>query len=79
VVARLCAYIGTTLAVLVLRKRHGHREDALKLPGGPLIPLGALVLSIGLLASATLNNLIAGACALLLGAVIYLMRRRDAS
>lgn len=78
VVARLCAYVATALAVLVLRKRHGHREDALQLPGGPLIPLGALTISLGLLASATIGNLIAAACALLLGAVIYLFRRRQA-
>lgn len=78
VVARLCAYIGTTLSVLVLQKRHGRREGALQLPGGPLIPVCALLLSLGLLASATINNLIAGAAALVLGAIIYLFQRKPA-
>jgi amino acid transporter len=78
VVARLCAYIGTTLSVLVLQKRHGQREGALQLPGGPLIPVCALLLSLGLLASATVYNLIAGAAALALGAVIYFFQRKPA-
>src|SRR3546814_11091412 len=38
VVARLCTYIGTSVSVLVLRRRYGDREQALHLPGGPLIP-----------------------------------------
>src|SRR5690606_12944740 len=61
VVARLCTYIGTSLSVLVLRRSHGDRGTALHLPGGPLIPIAATLLSIGLLASATLWNLVAGA------------------
>lgn len=78
VVARLFTYIGTAVAVLVLRRRHGDRPGALQLPGGALIPIAATVLSLGLLASASLQNLVAGAIALLLGAVIYrFWRRRD--
>ena len=71
VVARLFTYIGTSVAVLVLRRRHGDRPDALRLPGGALIPIAATVLSLGLLASASLQNLLAGAVALLLGAAVY--------
>jgi amino acid transporter len=78
VVARLFTYIGTALAVLVLRRRHGDRPGALQLPGGALIPVAATVLSLGLLASASLQNLVAGAIALVLGAAIYrFWRRRD--
>jgi amino acid transporter len=78
VVARLFTYIGTAVAVLVLRRRHGDRPSALQLPGGALIPIAATVLSLGLLASASLQNLVAGAIALLLGAAIYrFWRRRD--
>jgi amino acid transporter len=78
VVARLFTYIGTAVAVLVLRRRHGDRPGALQLPGGALIPIAATVLSLGLLASASLQNLVAGAIALLLGAAIYrFWRRRD--
>lgn len=76
VVARLCAYIGTTLSVLVLQRRYADHPGALKLPGGPLIPLAALILSLGLLASANIGNLLAAAVALVIGAVLYLFRRR---
>lgn len=76
VVARLFTYIGTAVSVLVLRKRHGDQPGAMQLPGGPLIPIAALLLSLGLLASAKVENLIAGAIALVLGAVVYRMRRK---
>jgi amino acid transporter len=79
VVARLCTYIGTTVSVLVLRRRHGGRDGALRLPGGPLVPVAAAVLSIGLLASASLANLAAGAVALALGAVVFAFRRAPAA
>lgn len=75
VVARLCTYIATALSVLVLRRRYGDRDNALHLPGGALIPTAATLLSICLLASASIENLIAGAIALLLGVVIYRFRR----
>lgn len=77
VVARLCAYIGTVLSLLVLQRRYANHPGALKLPGGPVIPVAALLLSLGLLASATLDNLIAAAGALALGAVLYLTRRKS--
>ena len=76
VVARLFTYIGTAVSVLVLRKRYGNQPGAMQLPGGPLIPVVALLLSIGLLASAKVENLVAGAVALLIGAVIYRFRRK---
>ena len=76
VVSRLCTYLGTAGSVLVLRRRHGDREGALRLPGGPLIPIAAIVLSLGLLASAQIANLMAAAIALLIGAVVYRLRRR---
>ncbi|WP_454832770.1 APC family permease [Pseudoxanthomonas wuyuanensis] len=75
VVARLFAYIGTALSVLVLRRRHGNRPDVLQLPGGPAIPVIALLLSLGLLASATWLNLVSAAVALLIGALLYRFRR----
>ena len=45
---RLFAYIGTAAAVLVLAKRYADRPGALKLPGGPLIPVLALLLCLHL-------------------------------
>jgi amino acid transporter len=78
VVARLCTYLATSISVLVLRKRHGDRAGALHLPGGPLIPVAATLLSLGLLASARVSNLVAAAVALLAGALIYRFWRRRA-
>lgn len=76
VVSRLCTYLGTAVSVLVLRRRHGDRAEALQLPGGPSIPILATLLSLGLLASASMQNLIAAAIALAVGAVVYLLRRK---
>ncbi|MGY0797503.1 APC family permease [Lysobacter sp. A286] len=78
VVARLVTYIGTALSVIVLRRRHGNEPQAMRLPGGVLIPVAATALSVALLASAKLENLIAGAIAILIGAVIYHFRRKPA-
>jgi amino acid transporter len=52
VVARLVTYLGTAASVLVLRKRLAGRPDALNLPGGVVIPVLAIVLSLAFLASA---------------------------
>ncbi|CAM5441704.1 hypothetical protein RLIN73S_01375 [Rhodanobacter lindaniclasticus] len=71
VVARLFGYLATAVAVLVLRKHHGHRPGAMHLPGGPAIPIAATLLSLALLASAGVANLVAAAIALLAGALIY--------
>ena len=76
VIARLCTYIGTALSAIVLQRRHGQREGALQLPGGPLIPVLATLLAVGLLASASMQNLVAGALALVVGAVLYRFRRK---
>lgn len=75
VVSRLCTYVGTAASVLVLRHRHGNREGALRLPGGPAIPVAAIALSLGLLASASAANLAAAGVALVLGALIHRFRR----
>lgn len=75
VIARLATYLSTTAAVIVLQRRFADRTDVLKLPGGPLIPVLAILLSLGLLASATWQNLAAGAIALGVGAVLYRFRR----
>jgi amino acid transporter len=76
VVARLVTYVGTAMAVPVLERKLAGRPGALKLPGGPAIPVLALVLSLAFLASADWRNLAAGAMALAVGAVIYALRRR---
>lgn len=75
IIARLSTYIGTAAAVPFLRKKFPRTESTVVLPGGPLIPILALVLSLGLLASATAGNLLAGLAGLVIGAVLYAMRR----
>lgn len=75
VIARMSTYIGTAAAVPFLRRKYPRTEKTVVLPGGPLIPLAALLLSLGLLASATRWNLIAGVIALAVGALLYAFRR----
>lgn len=75
VVSRLCTYLGTAGSVLVLRHRHADHEGALRLPGGPLIPIAAIALSLALLASASAANLVAAGIALLVGAIVHRFRR----
>jgi amino acid transporter len=77
VVARLTTYICTAAAVPVLRRRRTVRPGAVRLPGGPTIPLLALGLSLAFVLSARAEDLIAGAIALTAGSVLYLTRRRD--
>lgn len=76
VVARLATYFGTAAAVPVLRKKLGTSPTGVRLPGGPVIPIAAALLCVGLAASATITNLLAGLLALLAGVPIYLMRRK---
>ncbi|UYC12668.1 APC family permease [Xanthomonas sp. CFBP 8445] len=78
-VTRLFAYIGTAAAVLVLARRYHDRPGALRLPGGPLIPLAALLLALALLLSASWQNLAAAGVALLVGALFYRFPRKDAA
>lgn len=75
VLARLFAYVGTAASVLVLRKRFAGRKGAFELPGGPLIPLLAIGLSLALLTAASWRNLGMAGIAVAVGAVIFAMRR----
>ena len=75
IVARLATYIGTAAAVPVLRRKRAPNPDAFRLPGGPAIPILALLLCLAFLASATMANLIAGAIGLSVGVAIYFLRR----
>jgi APA family basic amino acid/polyamine antiporter len=77
IIARLTTYIGTAAAVPILRRRFGERPGAIRLPGGATIPILAIGLSLALLTSANWKNLLAGAIALAVGALIYRFRRTD--
>jgi basic amino acid/polyamine antiporter, APA family len=74
-VARLATYFGTALAVPVLRRKLP-REGAVRLPGGPVIPIAAALLCVVFALSARKENLIAGAVALVAGGLIYFFWRR---
>ena len=76
VVTRLFTHVGTTTAVMVLRPRFQHLPQAFNLPGGALIPVLALLLSLGLLATASWQNLAAAGLALVIGAGVYKLRRQ---
>ena len=75
VVARLATYLGTAAAVPVLRRKLGSRPGAFRLPGGPLVPAAAALLCVVFAASATRQDLIAGALALAVGLVVWKLRR----
>jgi len=74
-VARLATYFGTALAVPVLRRKLP-QVGAVRLPGGPTIPIAAALLCVAFAASATRANLVAGAIALAVGGVVYGFRRK---
>ncbi len=77
IVARLATYIGTAAALPVLRRKFPVTDDTIRLPGGPTIPVLALVLCVGFLASATAGNLVAGLIGLAVGVAVYLGRRSE--
>jgi APA family basic amino acid/polyamine antiporter len=76
IVARLATYIGTAAAVPVLRRKFAVTEQTIVLPGGPTIPILALLVCVAFLASSTAENLLAGLIALVLGGVLYALRRK---
>jgi amino acid transporter len=76
VIARLFTYLGTTAAIPILRRRFAS-AGGFRLPGGALIPVAATAVGVGLLASASWTNLLAGAAAAAVGGVVYSLRRRE--
>jgi len=77
-IARLATYIGTCLAVPVLRRKLPASPRTIRLPGGPLIPVAALVICLLFLSAAEAKNFVAGGIALAAGALIYASRGRRA-
>ena len=78
VVARLATYLGTAAAIPVLRRRLPRSPGAFRIPGGPVVPMAAVLLTLGLAASATLSNLAAAGVALVVGLLLYAFRRPSA-
>jgi basic amino acid/polyamine antiporter, APA family len=79
VIARLATYIGTAAAVPVLRRKMPGTERSFRLPGGVLIPCLALAMCFYFLSQATAKQLLSGALALAVGALIYVSRRGPAA
>jgi amino acid transporter len=77
IVARLTTSVGTAAAVPVLRRKLRAPEGSFRLPGGPLIPVAAVAISLALAASATRANLVAGAVALAIGFVLERLGSRS--
>ena len=74
VMVRVATFIGTAAAVPILRRRFDDRAG-LRLPLGPAIPIGALLVATALLAGATRASLLTVVVALIAGGVIYVARR----
>lgn len=73
-VARLVIYLAVCSATLVLRRRtpSGDMGPALfRAPLGPVMPVLAMLVALGILAGATIQQLTAGAAALAAGAVLF--------
>ena len=75
-IARMATYMGTSAAVIVLRRKRPATARTIRLPGGPLIPVASLLVCVFFLSSATTRNLVSGAIALAVGAVIYFVGGR---
>jgi amino acid transporter len=75
-VARLVMYLAVCTATLVLRHRLPDAQVGpaeFTAPLGPLVPILASVVALGILAGATSQQLLAGAAALVAGAVLYVV------
>jgi len=78
-IARLATYMGTVLAVPVLRRKMPQTPRTIRLPGGDLIPIAAFAICLLFLSAAEKKNWIGGGIALAVGAVIFFSRRGSAS
>ncbi len=73
-VARLVMYLAVCTATLVLRRRQPDDEMGpaqFTAPFGPIVPVLASVVALGILAGATTQQLLAGAAALVAGAMFF--------
>jgi len=77
-IARTSYYLSTCVALPVLRRKMPNSSRQFALPGGALIPVAAVALSLWLLSGSTLTQAVLGAGALLAGAAIYLVQRWSA-
>jgi basic amino acid/polyamine antiporter, APA family len=81
-VARLLVYVATCASTIHLRNARfaGEvRPATFRLPGGPLIPIVAILISLSILLGATRIQLISGTSALAVGAILYFIAVRGSS
>jgi amino acid transporter len=74
-VTNVATYMAVSAATIRLRHssfRHAVQPAAFVIPMGPLVPLLAIIISLLMLAGATSEQLLAGAVALLAGAVLFI-------
>src|SRR5215831_18193801 len=74
-IARLFYYLTTCVAVPVLRRKMPNSSRQFAVPGGALIPVAAVAVSLWLLSGSTVAQAVLGAGALLTGAAIYLAQK----
>jgi amino acid transporter len=72
-IARLVFSAATCLAVLVLRRQAPASGGSFRAPGGALVPLAAVALSLWLLTGTTLEQRLAGAAAVVAGGLLFLV------
>jgi amino acid transporter len=80
-VARLVMYLAVCSATLLLRRRAPDETMGpaqFSAPLGPVVPVLACGVALGILAGATAQQLLAGAAALAAGAVLFVIARRSA-
>jgi APA family basic amino acid/polyamine antiporter len=70
-IARLLSYMATCAALPVLRRKMPEAHRGFTVPGGAIIPVAALALSMLLLLGSTRTQVTISAGALLAGAAIY--------
>lgn len=75
-IARLVMYLAVCLSTLVLRRRDPAGAQ-FTVPFGPVIPVVASIVALGILAGATRQQLISGAAALAAGAVLFFLAPRQ--
>ena len=76
-IARLLYYIATCVALLVLRRKMPDVERGFRVPGGAIIPVAAVALSIWLLMGSTKVQISISAATLVAGAIVYWCYQRS--
>ena len=74
-IARLLTYMATSAALPALRRKMPDAQRWFSVPGGPVIPIAAIAISLWLLTGSTRTQISISAATLLAGAVVYALQR----